>query len=127
MGTLIQDLRFGLRMLRKSPGFTAVAVLTIALGIGANTAMFSVMQGVVLAPLQYVNPDRLVMVWENNPHFPRTWVSYPNFQDWQRRLAHSSKWPRSGSKALISQVLARPNTLMARKSPPVSSAPWARN
>jgi predicted permease len=84
MGTLIQDLRFGLRMLRKSPGFTAVAVLTLALGIGANTAMFSVMQGVVLAPLQYVNPDRLVMVWENNPRFPRTWVSYPNFRDWQR-------------------------------------------
>jgi predicted permease len=84
MGTLIQDLRFGLRMLRKSPGFTAVAVLTLGLGIGANTAMFSVMQGVVLAPLQYVNPDRLVMIWENNPRFPRTWVSYPNFRDWQR-------------------------------------------
>jgi predicted permease len=84
MGTLIQDLRFGLRMLRKSPGFTAVAVLTLALGIGANTAMFSLMQGVVLAPLQYVNSDRLVMVWENNPRFPRTWVSYPNFRDWQR-------------------------------------------
>jgi len=84
MGTLIQDLRFGLRMLRKSPGFTAVAVLTLGLGIGANTAMFSVMQGVVLAPLQYVNPNRLVMIWENNPRFPRTWVSYPNFRDWQR-------------------------------------------
>jgi predicted permease len=84
MGTLIQDLRFGLRMLRKSPGFTTVAVLTLGLGIGANTAMFSVMQGVVLAPLQYVSPDRLVMVWENNPRFPRTWVSYPNFRDWQR-------------------------------------------
>jgi len=84
MGTLIQDLRFGLRMLCKSPGFTAVAVLTLALGIGTNTAMFSVIQGVVLAPLQYVNSDRLVMVWENNPRFPRTWVSYPNFRDWQR-------------------------------------------
>src|SRR6266853_942724 len=80
----VQDLHFGLRMLRKSPGFTAVAVLTLALGLGANTAMFSVMQGVGLAPLQYVNPDRLVMVWENNPRFPRTWVSYPNFRDWQR-------------------------------------------
>lgn len=84
MGILTQDLRFGLRMLRKSPGFTAIAVLTLALGVGANTAMFSVMQGVVLAPLQYGNPDRLVMIWENNPRFERTWVSYPNFQDWQR-------------------------------------------
>src|SRR5437899_12721193 len=82
--TYWQDLRFAARMLRKNPGFTAVAVLTLALGIGANTAMFSVMQGVVLAPLQYVNPDRLVVVWENNPRFPRTWVSYPNFRDWQR-------------------------------------------
>jgi hypothetical protein len=81
---LWQDLRFALRMLRKSPSFTVVAVLTLALGIGANTAMFSVMQGVVLAPLQYANADRLVMVWENNPRFPRTWVSYPNFRDWQR-------------------------------------------
>lgn len=84
MGILTQDLRFGLRMLRKSPGFTAIAVLTLALGVGANTAMFSVMQGVVLAPLQYGNPDRLVMIWENNPRFERTWVSYPNFQDWLR-------------------------------------------
>jgi len=81
---LWQDLSFALRMLRKSPSFTVVAVLTLALGIGANTAMFSVMQGVVLAPLQYANADRLVMVWENNPRFPRTWVSYPNFRDWQR-------------------------------------------
>lgn len=81
---LWQDLRYALRMLPKSPSFTIVAVLTLALGIGANTAMFSVMQGVVLAPLQYVNADRLVMVWENNPRLPRTWVSYPNFRDWQR-------------------------------------------
>src|SRR5271155_4175354 len=84
MGTLIQDLRFGLRMLRKSPGFTAVAVLTLALGIGANTAMFSVVEGVLMAPLPYFHPDRLVMVWENNPRFSRVWVSYPNFRDWQR-------------------------------------------
>jgi predicted permease len=82
--TLAHDLRYSLRTMRKSPGFTAVAILTLALGIGANTAMFSVVQGVVLAPLRYFQPDRLVMVWENNPRFPRVWVSYPNFLDWQR-------------------------------------------
>jgi predicted permease len=84
IAALGQDFRYALRQLRKSPGFTAVAVVTLALGIGANTAIFSVVEGVVLAPLHYFEPDRLVMVWENNPRFPRVWNSYPNFQDWQR-------------------------------------------
>jgi predicted permease len=84
MESVFQDFRYALRQLRKSPMFTAVAVITLALGIGANTAIFSVVEGVVLAPLRYFEPDRLVMVWENNPRFPRVWDSYPNFQDWQR-------------------------------------------
>ncbi|MFZ0923527.1 MAG: ABC transporter permease, partial [Candidatus Acidiferrales bacterium] len=88
MNTLCQDVRYGLRMLRKSPGFTAVAVLTLALGIGANTAIFSVVQGVLLASLPYRHPERLVMVLESNERFPEDAISYPNFLDWQR-TAHS--------------------------------------
>jgi predicted permease len=82
--TLWQDLRYGLRMLLKNPGFTAVAVITLALGIGANTAIFSVVEGVMLAPLPYAQPERLVAIWESNPHFSHVWISYPNFRDWQR-------------------------------------------
>ena len=84
MNGLPQDIRYALRQLRRNPGFTVVAVLTVTLGIGANTGIFSVVQAVVLAPLHFFEPDRLVMIWENNPRFPRVWDSYPNFQDWQR-------------------------------------------
>jgi putative ABC transport system permease protein len=81
---LWQDVRFGVRALRKNPGFTAVAVLTLALGIGANTAIFSLVEGIMLAPLPYHEPDRLVVVGESNPRFPFVWDSYPNFLDRQR-------------------------------------------
>jgi len=84
MQTLLQDLRYGLRMLAKSPSFTAIAVLTLALGIGANTVLFSVVNGVLLNALPFPAPEGLVALFTNRIHFERASISYPNFLDWQR-------------------------------------------
>jgi putative ABC transport system permease protein len=85
MTTLIHDLRFALRMLRRNPGFTAIAVTVLALGIGANSAIFSLVDAVLFKPLPFTDPQRLVMLWERSPGNPRNRVSPLNFVDWSEQ------------------------------------------
>src|SRR5262249_23721055 len=86
--SLFQDLRYGLRMLVKTPVFSGIAILTPGLGIGANTAIFSVVNGVLLNPLPFHEPNQLVSLFEEIPNFKNGSISYPNFVDW-RRMNHT--------------------------------------
>ena len=84
MRTLLNDLHYSFRQMLKSPGFATVAILTLALGIGANTTIFSVVNGVLLNPLPYPHAERLVVLFHSKPHFTKGSISYLNFLDWQR-------------------------------------------
>ena len=84
MNTLLADLRYAVRLLGQSPAFTAIAVLTLALGIGATTALFSVVNGVLLNPLAYPHSDRLMVIYARIAGLDSAPIEYPNFLDWQR-------------------------------------------
>ena len=89
MDTLLQDVRFGFRLLRRNPGFAVAAILALALGVGATTAVFTVLDRVVLRPLPYAEPDRLAMVWEadDSKGLAHERISPVNFMDY-RSLTH---------------------------------------
>ena len=97
-----QDLRYAVRLLLRAPGFTAVAVLVLALGIGANSAIFSVVDTVLLRPLPFHNPDEVVSLWEDPPSHSRNRVSPLNFQDWHDQNTAFSRLAAyaGGSKTL---------------------------
>jgi predicted permease len=138
METLFRDVRYGIRSLLKRPGFTAIAVITLALGIGANTAIFSVVNAVLLRPLPYAEADRLFVPWgsRGDPQH-NTVVSYPDFVDWQtqtKTLEHIAAYNSSGTllregdgePELISGAAVSADLFPLLKVAPVIGHPFTR-
>jgi putative ABC transport system permease protein len=113
METFLQDLKYGVRMLVKNPGFALIAVLTLALGIGANTAIFTVVNGVLLRPLSFRDPSRVVLVVERSP-FPTITTSYENYQDWRDQSHTFESMEATRFTNLTLTGLGEPERLTAR-------------
>src|SRR6185436_5387059 len=101
---LLQDLRFALRTMRKRPGFTLIAVITLALGIGASTAIFTVVDAGLLRGLPYKSSERLYHIWEHTPQkeFPQREFSYPDYQDYQQNQAFEEIGAYTGGGGILS-------------------------
>ena len=130
MTSLIQDLQYGLRSLIKSPGFTAVAVLTLALGVGANAAIFSVLRAVVLRDLPYHDADRIAVMWTKNirQNLPDG-SSYLNFRDWKeqsKQFEQMAAYYRPEFTRGTCRVVRAPSGSMSARSGRVSLSSWAR-
>ncbi|HWX39856.1 MAG TPA: permease prefix domain 1-containing protein [Blastocatellia bacterium] len=125
---LLQDVRYALRTLRQRPGFAAVALLTLGLGCGATTVMFTLINGVLLKPLPYREPDRLLALQEQtdwSTQFGNLWAfTYPNYLDCKSEClsVEMAAWRYNGAR---SQIPERPNTWMAARSHPNCSLFWA--
>ena len=111
MQNLLQDMRFGIRMLVKKPGASLVAILTLALGIGANAAIFSIVNTVLLRPLPYKDPERLVALWENIPSQGQSRVSPANFFDWKKQSTSFEDMSTYGGSAMTLTGVGEPEQL----------------
>jgi len=118
METLFQDFRYALRTLRKSPGFALVALFTLALGIGANTAIFSVVYGVLLRPLPYRDPSRLMVLNETTPRVGTVSVSYPNFLDWKAQTRQFSQMAAAYGVGFNLAGIAQPENIRGQAVSP---------
>src|SRR5215469_11453700 len=109
MTKISQDLRYSVRMLLKSPGFAAIVVITLALGIGANTALFSVVNGVLLNPLSYPHSEQLVAVYGTAPGLSQGPASYLNFLDWQHNNQTFSSMAITATRTTTSPIPLKHN------------------
>lgn len=108
-----QDIRYGFRMLLKNPGFSVIAIVTLALGIGTNTALFSVINGVLLNPLPYPHADQLIALYAKTTEFSKSSISYPNFQAWQRENTSFASLAAYRSDSLNLTGIGEPERLRA--------------
>src|SRR5437764_6012909 len=116
-GDLTQDIRYALRVLAKNPAFTIIAVIALALGIGANSAIFSVINAVLLRPLPFKHPEQLVMVWENAAHlgFPRNTPSPANFLDWRKQAQSFTGMAAMAERSFNLTGVGEPERLEGRR------------